>query len=445
MSTPGTGSYAPHGGRIPYGGPAHGGSHGGDGSAAAFPALGFDPAPGQLASVEGLGSQLRGVADDLGQTQRALSQLARPGSAWQGDAAQAFSGSLEELPDLLRRAGQSMGNAAAALTRWSHQLSGMQEQARAYEREAEAARQHLQAARNDPALDLARSPLTTQALRDPLSPEDETRLSQARARLDAAQTELDQVIARAQQLRGMHGETAAEVERALRNAADHAPSQGLLDWIGGAVDAAKSQVEATWQTVSDFVQEHADEIAWVGDVLSTVSGALGIAALALAATGVGAPLAAVLGIASLATGTVALGAQSVAKAGGADVSWGTIALGVGGLALGGTARIAARGVKAASAARNSYKTRGEWSAARQVLQGPMRRSRAVRDYSRVGNEALGIGGTAYSGVNNQYRELWDSDQWMGGKYEAGEHPARPPRRAVAGALKQTAEVPAGTG
>lgn len=426
---------------VGYGRGDPGSSYGG---AAGFPALGFNPAPGELASVQGMGTRLRSVAGELSQTHHAVNELALLRDTWRGDAAQAFSASLEELPALLRRASQALGDAGRALGQWSQELARLQDQAHAYEREAEAAQRRLQAAKSDPALELARNPWTLEGLRDPLTDQEQVRLNQARADVDAARAELDHIIARAHELAAAHGQAAGGIERVIRDATDAAPTQSLLDQVGGAIEPATEWAKGLWNTVWDFAQRHAELIAWAGDVLGLVSGGLALAALFCAATGVGLPLAGGLAVASLVTGSAALTAHGVAKAAGAEVSWITIILDAVGVGLGGAARLAGRGVAASQAMRDTYKANKEWSAAKELLHGKMHRQRAVRDYSGLGGEAHALGSGAHSGVKNQYRELWDSDQRMGGKDESGKHGHAPACRSkgeVGEALRQAAEIP----
>ncbi len=419
-----------------YGYGGYGGS-GGYGNASGFPVLGFDPAPGEVAAVHALAARFRGLAERVAQARQTLVHLSEPGSAWQGQASRAFSGTIGEMPGLMGKADQSLGEAGTALDRWSGELPRMQDQALAYERQAQAAQQQLQAAEANPALD-AGGPLGG-LVGEPLSPEQQQAKQQAQQALEAAQNELQRIRASAEELRGLHHQTAGQTERTVRTAMELAPDQGILEWIGGHIQAAEDWVSHKLQAAWEWTQEHAEEIAWVGDVLSTVSGALGIAAVVLAATGVGAPLAAVLGGAALAAGAAAMLAHGVAKAAGAPVSWTTIALDGAGVALGGTARAAARGVKAMRTARNTFKANREWGAARQILHGPMRTRRAIRDYSMLGGDAVGVGGVTYSGVQDQCRSVWDSDQWMGGKYKSADQSPRPPRREVSATFGRVAQ------
>lgn len=215
-------------------GPGAGGSTYGD--AWGFPALGFNPAPGEPVAAEQRASQWRGLAERLAQAENTMVHLSQPGSAWQGQGAQAFSVTVGELPRLLRTAHHSLDEAAAALKRWAAELPRMQHQAQVYEREAQAAQQRLQAAQDDSALGLSGERAMGHG--NPLSAQEQ----QARQRVDAAQSELGQIRASAQELQELHRQTAQRVERAIQTAMEQAPTQSFLEWIGGMVDGATDAV-----------------------------------------------------------------------------------------------------------------------------------------------------------------------------------------------------------
>lgn len=77
--------------------------------------------------------------------------------------------------------------------------------------------------------------------------------------------------------------------------------------------------------VADWVKEHANAIAAIGDVLSTLSTVIGVVGLALDATGIGAPAGVILGAVSGGLAAGALVVHGGAALAGADVSWRTFA------------------------------------------------------------------------------------------------------------------------
>lgn len=63
-----------------------------------YPALGFDPAPGAVARVSEVATNLGTVARELGEAYSDISQIGRSGGIWEGEAAEAFQGQVGELP-----------------------------------------------------------------------------------------------------------------------------------------------------------------------------------------------------------------------------------------------------------------------------------------------------------------------------------------------------------
>ena len=282
----------------------------------AYPALGFDPAPGATERVGGLAADLASVASELDAARQALLKIGRSGGPWQGDAAEAFHHKLGELPDYLDKANRSLGDAARSLDQWAADLTSMQATAAHYEAEAAQMLQRLGAAQSNP--DLALSGQTFP---------DEASLGRAQARYDAATAELnlaakelDAIRDLARRLLTQHNELVSEVAAALRRATDEAPEEpGLLDrLVEGFLDGMSTLASAAWQ----WVQEHADLIAQFGDIMSKISTALGVLAIITAPFE---PVGAIFAGAAAGTALMALGAHGLAKAGGAKVGWGSIA------------------------------------------------------------------------------------------------------------------------
>ncbi|MGH3977488.1 MAG: putative T7SS-secreted protein, partial [Pseudonocardiaceae bacterium] len=241
-----------------------------------YPSLGFDPAPGTTERVSSVAADLQSVATELGAAHQALTGIGRSSGIWQGEAAQAFHEKLGELPGYLDTADRSLRGAAQTLSQWSADLASMQTTAAQYEAEAAQALQRLQAAESNPDLGLAGQVFS-----------DDATLRQAQARYDAALSrlrtatkELDDIRTLAQRLLAQHEGLVSDVANALRRAKDEAPEEpGMLDRIGDAfgnlVDGVKDAADAVWE----WVQDHADLIAQIGDVLGTISTALGVLAI----------------------------------------------------------------------------------------------------------------------------------------------------------------------
>ncbi|MFI1946411.1 hypothetical protein ACH46F_21470 [Streptomyces virginiae] len=106
-----------------------------------YAALGFDPAPGDPASVLALAKKLSASATSLGEASRVLKDLVSHSSAWQGEAATAFRASLsQDLPRYLGAAHTSLAEAARRLTGWHDTLVAHRTLAQQYEARAAAAK-----------------------------------------------------------------------------------------------------------------------------------------------------------------------------------------------------------------------------------------------------------------------------------------------------------------
>ncbi|MFJ6485203.1 hypothetical protein ACIQK6_34505 [Streptomyces sp. NPDC091682] len=106
-----------------------------------YAALGFDPAPGNPATVLALAKKLSGSATSLGEASRVVKDLVSHSSTWQGEAATAFRASLsQDLPRYLGAAHTSLAEAARQLTGWHDVLVSHRALATRYEAQAAAAK-----------------------------------------------------------------------------------------------------------------------------------------------------------------------------------------------------------------------------------------------------------------------------------------------------------------
>ncbi|MFJ9781768.1 putative T7SS-secreted protein [Amycolatopsis sp. NPDC101161] len=286
-----------------------------------FPALGFDPAPGDLDGVADLAGKYRAVSTDLTEADDALRQIVRKQGIWQGEASEAFARRIGPLPQYLEGAARSMGSAADALEKWSHGLGDLQKRAADLEARAEAAAKAAEAARANPDLGLANRTFP-----------DEQSLQIAQRLLDNAghqlQTAIDgcqNVQDAAKQLQQEHAEAAGRVAEALRKAKELAPEEPdvldkLSDAVGGAlVDLSNTLADGVDQAW-DFVQDHAEVISKVSDVVGDLGNMLGIVSDAV-------PDPAGMIVSGIATGlgVMALEGHATAKLAGADVAPETLA------------------------------------------------------------------------------------------------------------------------
>ncbi|GAA1966884.1 putative T7SS-secreted protein [Amycolatopsis minnesotensis] len=349
-----------------------------------YPALGFDPAPGVVATVTGVATTLGKVATDIGIAHDDLTKLNRSDGFWEGDGAQAFKGTVGEVPDYLNKAHTSLADASRTLGKWAEDLGTMQRQAAEFEQQAAAAQSQVTRAQGNPNLKLA-----GQSFEDPAQlQEAENALGAAQQQVTKAQDDLDAIRGAAKRLREQHLDLAGQVAAALRRAKDEAPEEpGMLERIGNAigkmVDGIKDLAGKAWQ----WVKDHADVIAKIGDVLSAVGTVLSVVAAATSwIPGVNAvTAAAAVGVSAAAAGT-----HLLAKAAGANVSWSTIAFDGLGMIPGAGAGKGALGAakvlpKAVKAGRNAAKFAEEGS---KMASG----ARAMgKTFSRAGSQQIGGG------------------------------------------------------
>ncbi|MEV4557054.1 putative T7SS-secreted protein [Kitasatospora sp. NPDC049285] len=330
-----------------------------------FPALGFDPAPGNPENVDGLVAKLNRAAGAMESAHRTLVAVGRGGSIWEGDAAKGFAGKVGELPTYLSDSVDAMKTASTQLGNWRTQLTSYQDVARRYEQQAADAKRRKEAAqdqwgqaanRYQSASENPAFALAGKSFGDDASLADaqrrinvaaaelrtaESELDTARRDLESIQDELEAIVKQARELLEHHHDDADRTAKALRRANQNAPEIGMWEKIGNGFKGIGNKIK-------DWATRNAGLLKKIGDIAGGVSAVLGIAALA---TMWCPPLSAALGVASAGASAVALGSHGLAKLGGADVSWSTIALdGVGVVpfvgAVGKAGKGAVMGVKA---------------------------------------------------------------------------------------------------
>lgn len=281
-----------------------------------YPALGFDPAPGDVGGVGGLAEKYRAVSRDLGEANTCLRQIVTKQGIWTGEASEAFARRLGPLPEYLDGAARSMAQAADALEGWAHDLGEMQRQAADLERQAKTAAQAAEQARTNPDFALANQTFTDQRSLQIA----QTLLDNAGRQLQAAIDGCTAVQDAAKSLLDQHTSAAARVADLLRKAKELAPDEpDLLDDVVNAVtgvvtdlvNATADVVDAAW----DFVQDHAELLSKTSDVMGDIGNLLGVASDLLPS-----PVGEVTSVVAAGFGVAALGGHSVAKAAGADVA-----------------------------------------------------------------------------------------------------------------------------
>ncbi|KDN23914.1 putative T7SS-secreted protein [Amycolatopsis rifamycinica] len=295
-------------------------------SARDFPALGFDPAPGDLDGLTDLAGKYRAVSTDLTEADDALRRIVRKQGVWQGEASEAFARRLGPLPRYLEAAAKSMGQAADALEGWSRDLGNLQKRAADLEARAEAAARAAEQARANPDLALA-----NRTFPDHQSLQIAQRLlDNAGQQLQAAIDGCQNVQDAAKQLQREHADAAGRVAEQLRRAKELAPDEpDLLDKLGHAVGGAFVDLSNTLADGVDeawnFLQDHAELLSKVSDVVGDIGNGLGVLSDVLPP-----PAGELTSLVATTFGLGALGGHAVAKAAGADVAPETLAFDVAG-------------------------------------------------------------------------------------------------------------------
>lgn len=299
-----------------------------------YPALGFDPAPGSVQSVQDLHSKLSKAATGLEHAQQTLRSITHGGKTWQGDAANAFAEKVGDLPKYVSDSYEALRTAATKLSGWQNDLSHYQQKAREYEasakrvkgqeEQAETAHEQASSAYNraaaDPSLRLAGQTFTDQAqLQHAQSQLDAAnrRLNDASRQLDhtsgqlqTARDELQRIINKAKELLETHQSNARAIASALEKANDKAPDTGFWESLGDAFSKLGREIQ-------DWCAENKDLLKTVGDWLSIGSTVMGVLSLCTLWCP---PLSGAFALAGGALSLGALAAHGAAKLGGANVS-----------------------------------------------------------------------------------------------------------------------------
>ncbi|MFG2223783.1 putative T7SS-secreted protein [Streptomyces sp. NPDC048644] len=275
-----------------------------------FSGLQFNPAPGVPQAVNDLVGDLSRAHKNLTSASDTMRGI-NDGSCWTGEAAEGFRAKTGTLPKLLDTAGKSFEKAHGALNSWHSDLGTLQAKASSYESEAKAARKRAEKAESDPDLDIFRDGGI--GMTDDQLEVAKTRYSNAVAEMNAARSQLAGIIKRAETLRSQHEELAAAAASALSDAGEQAPDKpGMFDsLLNGLKDLAKGIADLS-RDIGQWVKEHANAIAAIGDVFATISTVTGLIGMVFP------PSEIVMGPVSAATSGAALALHLTARAAGGE-------------------------------------------------------------------------------------------------------------------------------
>ncbi|WP_155060017.1 coiled-coil domain-containing protein [Streptomyces blattellae] len=398
-------------------------------SSDSYPALGFDPAPGNPGNVDSLAARTKRAAAALDNAQNTITRLTG-NITWAGDAASAFSKKVGELPRYLKDSHEAMSTASSELSKWRAALADYQSTARTYEAQAkqakgqvasaektkDAATNRYNQAASDPSFRLSGQYFTGPALQDAQAKIDaaSTRLQQAdgelstaSAQLDQAQRELEEIIKQAERLLEQHQAQARGVASRLRKATESAPPDpGFWERLG-------DQFQKLGHAIQEWCARHKDLLKTIGDWLSNISAVLGILALLTLWCP---PLSGALALTSAGFSAGALLAHGAAKIGGADIGLMDLAgdalgvfpgAGFAKTAITGTTKVAVRVEKAGELVTSVD------GAARAARLGKLVDDGAARveNYGRAGNRILGgAEGQVFEaqGAANKLKLAWEN-------------------------------------
>jgi len=245
-----------------------------------YPCIGFDPARGNVSTLEQLAKELTATAQYADEARETLVSIKQNKDIWTGGAAEKFAENIEDLPGYLDDADSSMRKAGKALEQWSEDLSRLKERAAEIERDLREAlaeeRRAVAAAQqaNHDAMQAASNFGDAGG-----SGEAADRAASAANNATAAVAELRRA---AEALRDQWEVLSAQCARKLREAAEYAPGTGF------------------WEGIGDFLSGALEKI---GDIAGIVSAIAGILSFVPGLNVIAAPVA-------LVSGAVALGAHA---------------------------------------------------------------------------------------------------------------------------------------
>ena len=264
-----------------------------------FPALGFDPAPGDAGALGSAAEAVTGAGKVFGNASTTVTRL--NSSGWTGDAAESFRGQLKDLPRDLDLAARSHTTAATALTDFGSGLVVRQRRATELESRAAALRQQESTAVAEVNRIAARTAPQGSAELDTLK----SQYNSARSRATSLGSDLQEVLSEARRLLDEHRTAAGDAARKIRDVAN-APYKEP-GWLSRG-----------WSAVKGWIADHADVLAQISTVLKGISAVLGVLSLV--------PGLQFLAPFALAAGGIALAIDAAVKLATGKGSWAAIGI-----------------------------------------------------------------------------------------------------------------------
>lgn len=253
---------------------------------ARFPAIGFDPCPGDQRATEYVAGVVRRAARSLDEISQVLN--GRGDGEWRGKAAEEFRRQFnDDFRPKIDKARDSFARSATALEDWAAYMPPKQLQARALEDEAGAAKSRAEKAKTHlaglpPEPEWHDVPTTDQEKRE--AKEEARDRSRAETAASSADSALEEIRDRAARLADRYRAEGEAIADRLKRAMDIAPNEpGLFDKIGEAIGAAVGSLNEMVDGILDDITAMLEELAPLLSFISTLTGItatiLGLASL----------------------------------------------------------------------------------------------------------------------------------------------------------------------
>jgi hypothetical protein len=265
-----------------------------------FPALGFNPAPGDPAAVDSAAQASRQFAERLARDVATLRRM--QASSWVGDAGNAFRDKIKDLPRDLDRSRAAHEATAGALGNYVSALTEAQRRALALEQEAAEALRQQQA-----------------AIANANSIRGQAAAAQGPSR-DQLVADYNTVVGRANQWGDRVGEIRTQAHRLQSDISSHADQ--AAGRIRGAAEAPYHEPhwwQKAWDSFMNWVRDNADILKKISGVLKIISAVCALLSF-IPVVGV------FFGAAALITGGLALLIDVSVKLATGEGSWAAIAL-----------------------------------------------------------------------------------------------------------------------
>ncbi|MEV6897232.1 putative T7SS-secreted protein [Amycolatopsis sp. NPDC051372] len=226
-------------------------------SDADYPSLRFEPARGNVSTVRELARQISDTATYTDEAFNVLKSIQDKKDVWTGDAAEAFAGKLDQLPEYLDKGQKSLALAGKALADWSDRLDAHQQKAKQLEEECRKALGDAEA--KNSAAESARDLALQQPDNATMHNEATDKISAA----NAAWARVEDLRRQAEDVRDAWEDDADTCADALKDAAEEAPKESFWDSLGSMFD-----------DIGGWFKDHLGDIGDIAGIVSAVAGAL---------------------------------------------------------------------------------------------------------------------------------------------------------------------------